>query len=56
VSSVIFWHRGTRFAVGVLDNGGLAFEYDKPDTLTEAMAALEKGLTAYFEREGIEVE
>jgi len=29
---------------------------DKPGTLAEAMAALEKGLAAYFEREGIEVE
>jgi hypothetical protein len=26
------------------------------DTLAEALAALEKGLKAYFEREGIEVE
>ena len=35
---------------------GLSFEDDKPDTLAEAMATLEKGLTAYFESEGIELE
>ena len=44
------------FVARALDYGNLAFEDDKPDTLAEAMAALEKGLTAYFEREGIEVE
>jgi hypothetical protein len=44
------------FAARSLDDGGLIFEDDKPDTLAEAMAALEKGLIAYFEREGIEIE
>jgi hypothetical protein len=44
------------FVARALDYGGLVFEDDKPDTLAEALAALEKGLTAYFEREGIEVE
>jgi hypothetical protein len=44
------------FVVRALDYGGLVFEDDKPDTLAEAMAALEKGLTEYFEREGIEFE
>jgi hypothetical protein len=43
------------FVARALDDGGLAFEDDKPDTLAEAMAALEKGLIAYFEREGIEI-
>ncbi len=42
------------FAVRALDHGGLVFEDDKPDTLAEAMAALEKGLAEYFERENIE--
>lgn len=42
------------FVVRALDYGGLVFEHDKADTLTEAMAALEKGLTEYFEREGNE--
>jgi hypothetical protein len=44
------------FVARALDYGNLAFEDDKPDTLAEAMAALEKGLSAYFERERIEVE
>jgi hypothetical protein len=44
------------FVTRALDYGGLAYEDDRPDTLAEAMAALEKGLTAYFEREGIEPE
>jgi hypothetical protein len=44
------------FVARALDYGGLAFEDDKPDTLAEAMAALEKGQTAYFEREGIDRE
>ena len=44
MSSVIFWHRGTRFAVGVLDHGRLTFEDDRPETLAEALVALEMGL------------
>jgi hypothetical protein len=44
------------FVVRALDYGGLIFEDEKPDTLAEAMAALEKGLTEYFEREGIEID
>jgi hypothetical protein len=44
------------FVARALDYGGLAFENDRPDTLAEAMAALEKGLIAYFEREGLEIE
>jgi hypothetical protein len=44
------------FVVRALDYGGTIFEADKPDTLAEAMVALEKGLTEYFEREGIEIE
>ena len=42
------------FTVMAIDDGGVVFEDDKPDTLAEAMAALEKGLAEYFEREGIE--
>src|SRR5262245_29251154 len=45
-----------RFVARALDYGGQVFEDDRPDTLAEAMAALEKGLTEYFEREGIELE
>jgi hypothetical protein len=44
------------FIARALDYGGLAFEDDKPDILAEAMAALERGLTKYFKREGIERE
>jgi hypothetical protein len=43
------------FVVRALDYGGLVFEDDKLDTLAEAMAALEKGLAEYFEREGVEL-
>jgi hypothetical protein len=42
------------FVVRALGYGGMAFEDDKPDTLAEAMAALEKGLAEYFEGEGVE--
>jgi hypothetical protein len=44
------------FVARALYYGNLAFEDDRPDTLAEAMATLEKRLTAYFEREGIERE
>ena len=44
------------FVARALYYGNLAFEDDKPDTLAEALASLEKGLAAYFEREGIEIE
>ena len=42
------------FVVRALDYGGLAFEDDKPDTLAEAMAVLEKGLAYWFKEQGIE--
>jgi hypothetical protein len=44
------------FVARALDYGGLVFENDKPDTLAEALAALERGLAEYFKREGIELE
>jgi hypothetical protein len=44
------------FVARALDYGGLAFEDDRPDTLAEALASLERGLAEYFEREGIELE
>ena len=44
---------GFGFIVRAIDYGGVIFEDDKPNTLAEAMAALEKGLAEYFEREGI---
>ncbi len=45
---------GVGFVVRAIGHGGVAFEDDKPNTLAEAMAALEKGLAEYFEREEIE--
>ena len=44
------------FVARAIDYGGLAFEDDRPDTLAEALASLERGLAEYFEREGIERE
>jgi hypothetical protein len=44
------------FVARALDYGGMTFEDDRPDTLAEALAALEKGLAEYFKREGIERE
>jgi len=43
------------FVVRALDYGGLVFEDDRPDTLAEAMAALEKGLRKWFEEQGVEL-
>jgi hypothetical protein len=45
---------GFGFTVRANDFGGIIFEDDKAETLAEAMAALEHGLTEYFEQEGIE--
>ncbi|OWK40942.1 hypothetical protein [Fimbriiglobus ruber] len=41
-----------------LNDGGLVFEDDKPNTPAEAMAALEKGLIKHFnfKEEGIEID
>jgi hypothetical protein len=44
------------FVARALGYGGLAFEDDKPDTLAEALASLDRGLAKYFKREGIELE
>jgi hypothetical protein len=44
------------FVARALDYGGLAFEDDKPDTLAEAMASLERSLAKWFEEQGVEVE
>jgi hypothetical protein len=43
------------FVVRALDDGGLVFENNKPTTLAEALAALEKGLVEWFNEKGIEV-
>jgi hypothetical protein len=39
-----------------LDYGGIVHEDDRPRTLAEAVAVLEKGLKKWFEEQGIEVE
>ena len=44
------------FVARAVGYGGLAFEDDRPDTLAEALASLERGLAEYFKREGIELE
>ena len=44
------------FVARALDDGNLAFEDDKPDTLAEAMASLEKGLRKWFDEQGIELD
>jgi hypothetical protein len=46
---------GVGFVAWALDSGGRAFEDDRPNTLPEALAALEKGLREWFEEQGIEV-
>ena len=47
---------GFGFVARALDYGGLTFEDDRPNTLAEALAALEKGLRAWYEEQGIELE
>jgi len=47
---------GFGFVVRALDYGELVFEDDKPDTLAEALAALEKGLRKGFDEQGIELD
>jgi hypothetical protein len=47
---------GFGFVVRAIGYGGLDFEDDRPDTLAEALAALELGLTRWFEEEGVELD
>jgi hypothetical protein len=44
------------FVARALDYGGMVFDDDRPDTLAEALAALEKGLRTWFEEQGIGLE
>jgi hypothetical protein len=44
------------FVARALDYGNLAFEDDRPDTLAEALAALEKGLRKWFDEQGIDLD
>jgi hypothetical protein len=44
------------FVARALGYGGLVFEDDKPDTLAEALATLEKGLAKWFKEQGIDLD
>lgn len=44
------------FVVRAIGYGGLDFEDDRPDTLAEAMAALEAGLARWFEEQGFDLD
>jgi hypothetical protein len=44
------------FVVRAIGYGGLDFEDDRPETLAEAMAALEAGLARWFQEQGVEIE
>ena len=47
---------GFGFVARALDYGGLAFEDDLPNTLAKAQPTLEKGVRAWYEEQGIEVD
>jgi hypothetical protein len=47
---------GFGFVARALGYGGMVFEDDRPDTLAEARAVLEKGLRAWYAEQGIELE
>jgi hypothetical protein len=47
---------GFGFIVRAIDYDGQVFEDDKPDTLAEAMAALEVGLSRWFNDQDIDSE
>jgi hypothetical protein len=44
------------FVVRALGYGGLDFEDDTPETLAEAMAVLDAGLTRWFKEQGVELD
>jgi hypothetical protein len=44
---------GFGFVARALDYGGLAFEDDRPNTLAEALAVLEKAAREWYEEQGI---
>ena len=48
--------QGFGFVVRAIGYGGLDFEDGRPDTLAEALAALEVGLTRWFEEQGGELD
>jgi hypothetical protein len=44
------------FVARALHEGGTQVEDDKPDTLAEAMAGLEKGLVRWFREQGVDID
>ncbi len=44
------------FVARALNEGGTKVEDDRPNSLAEALAALEKGLTRWFEEQGVELD
>jgi hypothetical protein len=46
---------GFGFIARALDYGGLVFEDEKPTTLAQSLAVLEKALSEWFKKQGIEV-
>jgi hypothetical protein len=44
------------FVARALHGGGTQVEDDRPDSLAEAMAALEKGLARWFEEQGVQID
>ena len=44
------------FVVRAIGYGGVDFEDNRADTLAEAMAVLEAGLSKWFEEQGIELD
>jgi hypothetical protein len=47
---------GFGFVVRAIGYGGVDFDDDAPETLAEALAALEVGLTRWFEEQGVELD
>jgi hypothetical protein len=47
---------GFGFVVRAINYGGQVFEDDRPETLAEAMAALERGLANWFDEQGVKIE
>jgi hypothetical protein len=47
---------GFGFVARALDYGGLVFEDDRPNTLAEALATLEKGLRKWYKEQGIKLQ
>jgi hypothetical protein len=44
------------FVVRALGYGGLGFEDDTPETLSEAMAVLDAGLSKWFQEQGVKLD